>query len=232
MNNHDKQIIHKQLSMSALIGELPERFFETLAAQAHLERYEAKTLLCQHGQPMTHIWLVVEGFIDLIAHAPSGRVSSLVHIGKGQWATWLGCFYDAPPKHDFYSSANAVLISVPCQTLRNIADHHPPLHHSVIRHIGERFRLLMEWTEQSSLLKHEYRMAKMLCVMARMSEVRGDAGYITATQDVLARSAGCSRQTTNQLLKKLADQQLLVLHYKRIEIPNISKLEDFAFQSL
>lgn len=232
MTSHDKQIIATQLAQSALIGELPEAYLSQLKAKASLERFKSRTLLYQHGQPLSHIWLVIEGFIDLISHAPSGRVSSLVHIGKGQWATWLGCFDDTPPKHDFYSSTNATLISVPCQTLRAIADQYPPLHHWVIRHIGTRFRLLMEWTEQSSLLKNELRLAKMLCVMARMSEIRGDSGYISATQDVLARSAGSSRQTVNQLLNTLNDHGLIVLHYKRIEIPSIKDLEDFALRSL
>ncbi len=226
------EIIRGQMAVSPLIGALPAPQRERLIAAARLERYRRPTLLAAPGQPLSQMWLVVEGYIELTTYAPSGSTISLVHIGRGQWATWLGCFDDNPPQHHIYSSAQASFVSLPCRELRAVADSYPPLYKAVISHIGKRFRLLMEWTELSALLSHEHRMAKLLVVTAGMGEVHGDSATVLTTQEELARQAHCSRQSANQQLAALAERGLIERGYRCINIPSLAALNAFALSAL
>lgn len=100
----------------------------------------------------------------------------------------------------------------------------------VIRMIGHRMRLLIEWTGQSVLASPVQRMAKLLSVFAQEQNRKTDLNGVTlhVTQARLASQARCSRQTANKLLQQLELDGLIVSAYGQFTIPDWTRLNHFA----
>jgi CRP/FNR family transcriptional regulator, cyclic AMP receptor protein len=209
-------------------GRTDPAVLDALCAVARTEHYDVPTLLNARGQPLEWLRLVVSGHVEIVARKASGDEVSLVDMGPGSWATWLACMVDAPPDHDFYSSAGAVYVALPAHTVRAQCAQHPALYPAIIAEMGVRMRQLMEWTGQSVLVGPEQRMAKLIHLLARTQAIGAHSGVLNATQGRLARMARCSRQSANQLLGALEARGLIRLAYGKFEIPDLDRLAAFA----
>jgi len=201
---------------------------DELVVHARVERYEVPTLLNAAGTPLQWLRLVVEGHIEIVARRASGREVSVSDVGPGAWATWLPCFIAAPPEHDFYSSASSCFIALPVAEVRRFCEQHPQMYPLVIGEIGQRLRLLMEWTGQSVLIGPEQRMAKLIHILARDQKIKTSPGSLQVTQNRLASLARCSRQSANTLLGALEKKGLIHLAYGKCDIPDMTRLAAFA----
>ena len=215
-----------------VLGRLGAEVMEEIAAYARVERYEVPTRLNSAGTPLQWLRLVVDGHIEIVARRASGKEVSVSDVGRGSWATWLPCFVPAPPEHDFYSSAASCFIALPVQEVRAFCDRHPEMYPWIIAEIGQRLRLLMEWTGQSVLVGPEQRMAKLIHLLARDQKMTGNAGTLVVNQTRLASLARCSRQTANVLLGQLEKKELVSLSYGKFEVLDMAKLVAFADQEL
>lgn len=211
-----------------VLGRLGPELLNQLVAQARVERYEVPTLLNAAGTPLQWLRLVVEGHIEIVARRASGKEVSVSDVGPGAWATWLPCFIDAPPEHDFYSGASSCFIALPVTEVRRFCEQHPQMYPLVIGEIGQRLRLLMEWTGQSVLVGPEQRMAKLIHILARDQKIKTSPCTLLVTQTRLARLARCSRQSANALLGALEKKGLIHLAYGKCDIPELAKLAAFA----
>lgn len=219
--------IHAFLAPTVL-GRLGPELLDELAIQARVERYEVPTLLNAAGTPLQWLRLVVEGHIEIVARRASGKEVSVSDVGPGGWATWLPCFVPTPPVHDLYCGAGSCFIALPVQVVRDFCDQHPQMYPWIIAEIGQRLRLLMEWTGQSVLVGPEQRMAKLIHLLAQDQKLKGNAGTLVVHQTRLASLARCSRQTANTLLGQLEKRGLVRLSYGKVEVLDMARLVAFA----
>lgn len=220
--------IRNHLANCRMVGRLPEEALDDLTASARIQHFKMPTLLNAADEPLDYLRLVVEGHIELLERTAGGDEAGIAMLGPGNWVTWLGCFDERPSHYDFYSSANCTVIAIPCARMREIADQNPVMYRLVIGAIGDRFRLLMEWTTSSALLDQEHRIAKLLFMLSRLNADLSPPPTVHYTQDKLAILARCTRQTMSLSLKKLEQLGLIELKYKRIEISQPEKLKAFA----
>lgn len=208
--------------------QLPETAMEKLVSASHLERFDVPTLINSAHTPLTHLRLVTQGSIEIIVRRANGAEVALGDFGPGGWVTWLACFMQTPPEHDFYSSANTQCIALPVNTVRTVCASHPALFLPIIEEIGSRMRLLMQWTGQSVTTSPTKRMARLVGILLEAQGTTEPSGVLRATQDRLARLARCSRQSANGLLRELEKQGLIQLAYGRIQVPDARALALFA----
>lgn len=218
----------RQHLQATVFGALGDGVLDKACHLARIEHYKLPTLLCAAGQEPDYLRLVVRGTIEAIARNALGEEFSFGLITPGGWATWLNCFMETPPEHDFYSSASACFIALPSAEVRALCERHPKLYPLVIRQIGRRMRLLLEWTGQSVLVGPLQRMAKLLYVLALEQQAQGNCATLQVTQARLASLALCSRQTANTLLGELAERGLITSAYRRFEVPDLMRLAAFA----
>jgi CRP-like cAMP-binding protein len=133
-----------------------------------------------------------------------------------------------PPEDDFYSSASATCIALPIAEVQMLCERYPTLYPLIIRQIGRRMRLLIEWTGQSVLVGPVQRLAKLLHILAREKPTVSNSAKLQVTQARLASLARCSRQTANTLIGVLESKGLLVCGYSAVEIPDLLRLAAFA----
>ena len=213
-----------------VFGRLGPDVLDTLVAHATVERFDVPTLLNAAGQPLQWLRLVVQGGIEIVARRASGKEVAITDIGPGAWATWLPCFIPAPPEHDFYCATASVFIALPVSQVRTLCAEHPQIYPWIMAEIGQRLRLMMEWTGQSVLAGPEQRMAKLIHILARDQKVKGNTGTLLAHQTRLASLARCSRQTANGLLSQLEKRGLVHIAYGKVDILDMEKLSAFAEQ--
>jgi CRP/FNR family cyclic AMP-dependent transcriptional regulator len=228
MTNPDsKADIRKHLAATAF-GALGEPALEESCYAARIERFKVPTLLSAAGEQPQYLRLVVSGHIEVIARNASGVEFAVGYITPGGWATWLACFMESPPDNDFYSSASACFVTLPVQEVRHLCATYPQIYPLIIRQIGRRMRLLMEWTGQSVLVDSVQRVAKLLHILAREQQVQAGYAKLNVTQARVATLARCSRQTANEILGVLEQKGLLTLAYGSVEIPDLGRLATFA----
>ncbi len=211
-----------------VFAQLPETAMVKLITASHVERFEVPTLVNSAHTPLTHLRLVTQGSIEVVVRRANGAEVALGDFGPGGWVTWLACFMQTPPEHDFYTSANTHCIALPVNTVRAVCANHPALFLPIIEEIGSRMRLLMQWTGQSVTTSPAKRMARLIGILLEAQGAAEPSGVLRATQDRLARLARCSRQSANGLLRELEKQQLVKLAYGRIEVPDAQALAVFA----
>lgn len=228
MHTPDRNLIERELKQAPVTCALPQKTINKLTAASKIEHYKLSTLLSSSGQKLTHLRLVLNGQIQLIARNNTGKESPLIEMGHGEWVTWLGCFLQQPPMQDFYSTPNTRCIAIPVNDVINIADNTPQLYRSIINEIGTRFRLLIDWSEQSNLLQGDKKLAKALVMRARFTSATQNTISIPITQDKLAQLANISRQTANVFLQELQTKGLISLGYRKINIPSVTLLDQYT----
>jgi CRP/FNR family cyclic AMP-dependent transcriptional regulator len=213
---------------ATVFGRLDDTELDALVAMARVEWYDVPTLLNAAGQPLQWLRLVVEGHIAIVARRASGKEIAITDVGPGNWATWLPCFVPAPPDYDFYSSAASCFIALPVSGVRTFCEQHPAIYPPIIGEIGQRLRMLMDWTGQSVLVGPEQRMARLIHILCREQRLQGNTGQLQVNQARLAGLARCSRQSANTLLGVLEKNGLIELAYGKITVLDIARLAAFA----
>jgi CRP-like cAMP-binding protein len=216
------------LLQSTVWGAAGDDVLEAACRVARLEHFKTATLLSAAGEQPGYLRLVVSGHIEVVARNAGGAEFAVGYITSGGWATWLACFMGQPPDNDFYSSSKATCIAMPIADVQALCDRYPRLYPLIIRQIGRRMRLLIEWTGQSVLVGPVQRLAKLLHILAREKPIVSNSAKLQVTQARLASLARCSRQTANTLMGVLESKGLLVCGYSEVEIPDLQRLAAFA----
>lgn len=220
--------VRAQLADDPVVGHLPADAVDCLARSARLEHYAMPTLLNAADAPLRWLRRVIDGHVEVIARRASGEEVALGDIGTGGWATWVACFSADPPDHDFYSSAGARYVAIPCVEMRSVCARHPEIFPLIISDLGVRMRYLMEWTGDSVLMSAPQRMAKLIQLLAAQHNLLGPRASVPVTQQRLAKVAGCSRQSANALLAALEARGLIRVAYGRCEIVDFAALRAFT----
>lgn len=228
MVNPRSEVNIRAFLQPTVFGRGAPELLDEIASLARVERYDVPTLLNAAGQPLQWLRLVVEGSIEIVARRASGKEVAITDVGPGGWATWLPCFLPVAPEHDFSSSSNSLFIALPVAGVRRFCELHPEFYPMIIGEIGQRLRLLMEWTGQSVLVGPEQRMAKLIHVLSRDQRMKGNSGTLVVNQTRLASLARCSRQTANALLGHLEKSGLIRLSYGKFEVLDLARLAAFA----
>jgi CRP-like cAMP-binding protein len=228
MVNPRSEVNIRAFLQPTVFGRGAPELLDEIASLARVERYDVPTLLNAAGQPLQWLRLVVEGSIEIVARRASGKEVAITDVGPGGWATWLPCFLPVAPEHDFSSSSNSLFIALPVAGVRRFCELHPEFYPMISGEIGQRLRLVMEWTGQSVLVGPEQRMAKLIHVLSRDQRMKGNSGTLVVNQTRLASLARCSRQTANALLGHLEKSGLIRLSYGKFEVLDLARLAAFA----
>ncbi|WP_105067904.1 Crp/Fnr family transcriptional regulator [Vibrio jasicida] len=220
------------LNEDPTLQRLEKSAIEEMILSAKIETYKMPTLLHSAHKSVDTMRLVICGHIELASCSEGGDEACIAMLGPGSWLTWVGCFENEPTNHDFYSSSDAVIIAIPVKKMREIASRYTILYQIAIHEISFRFRLLMEWTTESVLLKNEYRVAKLLYLVSRLNAPHGESSPILYTQNKLAHLSRCTRQTLSRSLQCLSKEGIIQIGYRRIDIINQDRLNAFIAQGL
>lgn len=217
------------LRSTPVFSASPDAVQQGLAGFARVESFAQRTLLCGSQERPDALRYILDGVVQISVVDANGRVSALAPLPRGGWATWLGCFHDAPLSHDLWADAGTRTISFPRARVLASAEQHPVIYRGAIQEIGVRMRALMTWSLQFDQQDDVRALGRYIIAACRaVSGTRDGPHVLPLTHGRLGELGFGSRQRAGRLLQALVEKSLVKSRYGRIEVPSLRRIEKFV----
>jgi CRP-like cAMP-binding protein len=222
----NEQQARSTLSRMGWLSRMPADFREAVLALLVVRAHPPDTSFILAGDDGGGLWAVIHGQADLTS-GNSTADSPPAHIGHA--GSWWGPapLFDRPRIASMTTRSEAILGQVPLPVMRQLLTMNP----SWWRHIGD---LVLDHADLaagglSDLLIPDSR-RRCIAVMLRLCDCRRrdpdrpSPWGVTLPQEHLAEMANLSRQTVGPLLRDLATEELIELHYRGLTLRDPEKL--------
>ncbi|MCO4890593.1 helix-turn-helix domain-containing protein [Cupriavidus sp. WGtm5] len=115
------------------------------------------------------------------------------------------------------------------QRLPGVHGNEPGLYRYFTLLVAQRYAGVLRYTSDSKLMSPEARVCARLAELLRLqrpSEPQSGPVTVNMSQVDLAAMVGVSRQTLNELLKKLERRGLIEVAFRSIRVMNVERLRD------
>jgi CRP/FNR family transcriptional regulator len=162
---------------------------------------------------------VVEGSVRVSISSESGREMVLYRVRPGESCTvTVSCLVnDRPYPAEGFAEDALAAVSIPRALFNDLVDQSPVFRQFVLEVFSSRVTNLMELVNEVAFNKLDRRLASRLLELGPVVEM---------THQELAGELGTSREIVSRLLESFADQGVLTLGRKRIEIEDRVLIED------
>ena len=216
------------LRSSKVFAGAPPLALQQLATFARFERFDTRTLLCASHQRCDALRYIVAGAAQISTGNAQGRVSALTPLVAGNWATWLGCFHDAPLAHDLWADAGTETIAFPRTKILACAEQNPAIYRGAIQEIGVRMRALMSWSLKFDQQDDVRALGRFILASCRAVGGTNDGPHVlTLTHAHLGEVGFGSRQRAGRLLNALQSRRLVSAHYGKVKVQSLRAIEAF-----
>ena len=210
--------------------QLPQELRKKLLDMAVLKHYENGEELFARGDKRSGLYAIVSGAFRITGLNADGKEAILTFVETPNWIGEVALFDGDARTHDALSVGESSVLHFPQNALDQLLGENPEYWKEFGLLVAHKLRLAFRAIEDLALLPAPTRLARRLILMAEgYGEVEGDAKLkITVPQEQLGSMLSISRQTTNQILKDLADKSLIRVTYGVIEILNLDGLKSIS----
>ncbi len=208
-----------------------DRLFLRAAAERRRLMLRAGEEVIAEGERPTAVFLFLEGWAYRYKTLDDGRRQILAFLLPGD----LGD-PDEPPEremdHSIATLTPVTLAELAREDLERIAGGHPTLAEALSWETLARGAIQREWTLNVGRRTALERIAHLLCeLFARLAAVgltQGSACALPLSQAELADATGLSAVHVNRVLQQLRSDGLVRLHDRRMELPDLTALQQVA----
>lgn len=203
---------------------------QALLDQAKVMVFSAGQEIFAYGDESQGIYAVVEGCVSVSRCRQDGKEALLTIIDLANWFGEITLFDKQKRTHRASSIGESTLLYIDGQSLEKILSEHPQYWQEFGLLLTHKVRFLMDMAEDLALCSTAQRVAKRLVLIAENYGMwtHQSKRMIDTPQEQLAMMLFMTRQTINQVLKDLARQQLIKLHYGAIEILDLDGLKKIS----
>ena len=214
-----------QLETNPWFRGLPVELRDYLVGHASLVTLERGEFLYRRGEPSYGLYAVLGGTLAIGTVGADGKEALLAVLGPTAWLGEISLFDGLPRPNDAAAVSRTLLLHVPEAALQDLLDSTPRYWRDFALLMAQRLRVLFENTEAITLLPAAQRVAnRLLMIAGGYGGLNASQSRIRVSQDSLASMVSLSRQTTNQLLRNLEDQQIVSLKSGEIAILDFDRL--------
>lgn len=214
-----------QLETTAWFRGLPAALQDWLIAHGSLVTFDKGQMLYRNGDRSNGLYAVLAGALAIGTVGPDGREALVAVLGPTAWIGEISLFDGLPRPHDATAASRTLVLHVPETALWHLLETTPRYWRDFALLMAQRLRLSFANTEDMTLLPAAQRLASRLLSIAGGYGGLHERGYrIRLSQESLASMVSLSRQTTNQLLKKLESQGIVALKFGEIAIRDFERL--------
>ncbi|WP_028227450.1 Crp/Fnr family transcriptional regulator [Paraburkholderia ferrariae] len=214
-----------QLETAGWFRGLPAALKDWLIGHGTLVTLDKDERLYRQGDRPNGLYAVLGGALAIGTVGADGKEALLAVLGPTAWIGEISLFDGLPRPHDATAASRTLLMHVPEAALLNLLETTPAYWRDFALLMAQRLRLSFLNSEDMTLLPAAQRLARRLLSIAGgyggLLE-RGDR--VRLSQERLASMVSLSRQTTNQLLKKLESQGIVALRSGEIAILDFERL--------
>lgn len=177
--------------------------------------------ILQPGDAVGGVYLVRAGSIRVYYLDANGREGTLYWIEPGQSCILAlnSLFTDIPyPAWAAAEDGGAEVLTIPGTVFRDLFARDPAVQRFLFEQLSDRVFSLLKLLEQSMRLPQQDRLLRLLIAQA------DDNGVVHLTQEQLAHHLGTIREVVSRLLRDLANQGLVSLAPRRIQIADRGRI--------
>lgn len=209
---------------------LGDRERESLRAIARPRVFADNAILCLEGEPTTHVFIVLSGWVKIITVTSEGRETLAALRGEGDVVGEIA-------QVTGYRTATVQAIGTvraliaAAEQFEAFLDAHPAADRSYRRVMTEYQRDAHSSQRSKTLSSGPQRLAALLLHLAEQHGERTESGLRTAlplSQDDLASLIGASRSTVTRALSDWRSRHIITTHPRHITILNHPALRRLA----
>ncbi len=218
----------KFLRTVSVFSDLSDDRCDELISHSAVERFDRRTVVQRSGDPHHHLYIVMTGRLEMVAHSPWGAEMTIAVFGPGSTSSWVALFLDSPAERTLIASPDTRLLAIPALPLRAFLEQQPQLYPKVLALDGKRFRALLDLTQLVLNPVRTQRLATLLLMIAEVSGDTSDQPRVLLTHHQLQQLANCSRQVLHRCLRELQSSGLIAQGYGSVQIRDVEALRDYA----
>ncbi|XQF90387.1 Crp/Fnr family transcriptional regulator [Pseudoalteromonas espejiana] len=208
--------------------ERDEYLKQFLLSNAKCLTLSAHQSLFLRGDKHNGIYAVLSGVMRISGVSNNGKEAVLSFIDASLWFGEVTLFDQGVRTHDVYAQTDVALCFIPQRALEQLLNQHPHYWQDFGQLLAQKLRVMFTTIEDHALLSADQRVAKRLLLLcAHLANAHGHT--LNLSQQQLADMTYLTRQTANQILKKLASENLIKLGYNKVTILNPNALEQLCY---
>lgn len=207
-------------------NELPEELKQALLDAGVIKHFRQAARLFSRGDEFNGLFAVLKGSIQITGISENGKESVLIVLDSPNWFGEIALFDNKTRTHDAFTEENTELLWISHSHIKRILSERPEWWREFGLLLAFKLRLAFVAIESIATLPATVRIARWLLLIANRYGLSQEDNrkIIKVQQQQLALMVSVSRQTTNQILKKMEAQGIIRLSYGEIEILEIDDL--------
>jgi len=206
-----------------LFSRLGESSARSLADACRFRQVDKGTILFWQSDPSESAYVVRSGRISIVLNSPDGREMVIEEMRAGDLFGELGLLTKQPRSAGAVARSNSDLLVIPRDAFLRVMDQEPRLARLVLDLTASRLQMSVNREIALAFMNAHARLARYLLAL---EEQERDRGYVTASQEDLARGTGLIRQTVAKALGTWRRDGWLLTGRGRILILNRKALEE------
>lgn len=208
------------LSVGPWFAGLDASVQDRILAEGRVHLLRKGEVLVNRGDPASALFGVLKGQLRAQATTCQGRTALISIVHPGDFFAFLACADGKPHAMDIVVSADCALFVLPIEAVRAIFHEDPKLFVYFVEPQFAMTRRIVDYLVNSIRRQPLQRLAERLLELSRSPfyPVGPHLPILGLSQEILASTILCTRQTTNELLGLLQSRGLVKCEYGRIEI--------------
>lgn len=210
-----------------LLAPLPEEALAAVARGCRELRVGKGATIVRHLDEDCAVFFLLRGSVRVITHAPSGRQVSFRDIEAGEIFGEFAAIDGKPRSATVVALSDCTLALLPSAPFWSLVRDEPAFSEALLKHLTALIRLYSERVREFATLPVPVRVRLELLRLARGAVAQGDGALLLPafTHNDMADRIGTHREAVTRELSKLRGQNVLRSRGRRIEIPNLHRLE-------
>lgn len=220
----------KHLEQNIWFAQLPAVFKDFIVNCAVQQRFDKEQSIFRSGDIFNGIYAVLEGAVRLGYIDIHGKESVATIVEPVMWFGEISLVDAQPRSHDAIATQKSLLLHIPSTALQSLLQQHPVFWYHIAQLTSQklRFAFLELISIQTQSISQRLAQRLMFILNGYGNHLSIENNVIHLSQEQLAQMLTCSRQTINQELQALEQQNILCVSFKKIEILDVAELHRIA----
>lgn len=220
----------KHLEQNIWFAQLPAVFKDFIVNCAVQQRFDKEQSIFRSGDIFNGIYAVLEGAVRLGYIDIHGKESVAAIVEPVMWFGEISLVDAQPRSHDAIATQKSLLLHIPSTALQSLLQQHPVFWYHIAQLTSQklRFAFLELISIQTQSISQRLAQRLMFILNGYGNHLSIENNVIHLSQEQLAQMLTCSRQTINQELQALEQQNILCVSFKKIEILDVAELHRIA----
>ena len=226
---HATEKIRETLKFCRMFAGLPDSDLDPLCSLSRLQTEERGTLLFSEGEDAAGFYVVAAGRVKIYKLSADGKERILHIVHSGDAFAEAAIFGDGRYPAFAETLCRTELVFLPGREFLDLLHNRSGIAINMIAGLSQ---FLRQFAHQIEELTFKDVPARLAGYLLKLTAAPDGSYQLPVSKSQLASNLGTVSETLSRSLRKLADEELIRVEGKRIEIPDRNLLEDLAEKTI